>query len=66
MAHGHRRLPEPLVRGRVSLRSPSLREGQSRTGTWPPRCRRWPSRCWPAQQAKSWTLPRSGSSRPPL
>ena len=27
-AHGHRRLPEPLVRGRVSLRSPSLREGR--------------------------------------
>ena len=57
-AYGHRRRS---VLGR--RRSPSRMEGQSRTGTWLPRCRRWPCRCWPARQVKSWTPPRCASLR---
>ena len=40
-------------------------EGQSRSVTWLPRCRRWPCRCWPARQAKPWTAPR-GPHHPPV
>ena len=46
----------------MSLRSPSRREGQLRTGTWLPRRRSSPLRCWPTRLARKSTSLLSDSS----
>ena len=53
-AYGHRS-PHSRGSGRASRRSPGRWGGQSRTGTWLPRCLSCQHRCWRTLLLRQWT-----------